>query len=160
MPTPQARLEFLDNEKTRESNLGAIVEAADGVIALIDAKELALHFGVNIDEADPKATKERSEMEEKKTALAGALGRKARALIDLRRLAEKPQEPVEAAAGVAAEGGGGDKGVEEGKDATAGTPPPPPPTTTTTALLAPAEEDIAGVLAELAKWDSLDQVSW
>jgi hypothetical protein len=85
----QARLEFLDDEKRRKEGLAGVVAAADGVIGVVDTTELALHFGTNVDEADPKAVKHNTEMEDRKKALANALARKARAMIEQRQGGEE-----------------------------------------------------------------------
>jgi tripeptidyl-peptidase II len=63
--------------------LAAIVEAADKIIKEISQDELAKHFGLNHDKEDPKAVKERKEMDKKKTSLIEALARKARAFGDI-----------------------------------------------------------------------------
>lgn len=145
---PQGRLEFLDNEKSRAEHLPEVLAAANQVISLIDKQELALHFGVNVDEDDPKAVKRNSELEARRSALVDALARKARAIDDM------------AAATTAT------------TQATTDTPAPAEDkaaqadTTSTTAAEASAEaggaavegETFADTLAELAKWTSLDQV--
>ncbi len=140
IPLLQARLKFVDGEKTRKEHLAEVVAAADAVVGLVDTQALALHFGVKVDENDPKAVKLRGEMEEKKTALADALARKARALIDLRSEAEgedgssvktSPSSVVE----VGEEAAEKDKKAKEEEE----------------------KDEVALVLAELLKWDNLEQ---
>ena len=83
LPLLVAMLKRLDeDDKKRKDQLDKIVESADSIIGAISKDELALHYGKNHDKEDPKAVKERKEMDEKKSTLVDALGRKARAQAD------------------------------------------------------------------------------
>ncbi|KAF1782408.1 Peptidase S8, subtilisin, Ser-active site [Phytophthora cactorum] len=76
LPAMQAKLHHFDFEANRSTQLAAIIEAADAVLALIKQDELALFF------AEKKLRKEK---EKEKAILADALARKARALGDLKQ---------------------------------------------------------------------------
>eukprot|EP00624_Nannochloropsis_granulata_P005147 evm.model.NODE_3634_length_32890_cov_30.974672.4 len=151
----KARLKFLDGEKTRKEKLGEIVSAAEAVVALVDTQELALHFGVKMDENNAKAVKVRVEMEEKKTALADALARKARALIDMRKGAGKVEGGVVAKSDNVAEVEAQNKEKKEGQEDVRVMP-------STKAQeeegeKGKEEDEVTAVVAELMKWDALDQ---
>lgn len=160
IPLHQARLRFLDEENSRNERLPDVVSAANSVIDLVDRQALASHFGVKVDENDPEAMKVRGDMEEKKAALVDALARKARALIDRRGGGEKKEgggvgqhvkvrpdaekqrsdEAGEKERDEEDRNGGlqGVLGHEARKSGVHGA-------------------DVAAVVAELMKWDSLDQ---
>lgn len=140
IPFLQARLHFLDDEKARAERLPAVVAAAEAVVKEVDQTALALHFGTKVDEADPAQVKARAEMEEKKAALADALARKARALIDL-----------QAAAAAGGEGKGQGQGKDGGSVVELGEEK--------AEAVAPSkgDEEVAAVLKELGKWDTLDK---
>lgn len=167
----QARLEFLDNEKTRSEHLDEVILAANRVIGLVDARELALHFGVNVDEDDPKAVKRNSELDSKKGALVDALARKARAIDDssattAATAGQATAAPVASSSSSSSSAVAGEGATEEGdkKEAGGGA------TTTTSSSSSSTgggesstsgqedEETFTSVLAELAKWTSVDQV--
>ena len=160
IPLLQARLRFLDDEKARAGRLPAVVAAAEAVVKEVDQTALALHFGTKVDEADPVQVKARGEMEERKAALADALARKARALIDL-----------QAAQTVVAGGGGEAKGKEDGggnvvevteEKAEALAPPSSGSGSSSSSSSSSSSkggesEEVAAVLKELGKWDALDK---
>lgn len=155
IPLLQARLKFLDGNKMREDKLGEIVSAAEAVIALVDTKELALQFGVKLDENDAKAVKVRGEMEKKKTAMADALARKARALIDMRKGAGKVE------GGIVAKRDRVAKVEIQGKEKTEGHEDirlmPCMRVQEEEGEKGKEEDEVTGVVAELMKWDDLDQ---
>mmetsp|Transcript_8805 Transcript_8805/g.11071 ORF Transcript_8805/g.11071 Transcript_8805/m.11071 type:complete len:1292 (+) Transcript_8805:46-3921(+) len=81
LPLLMAMLRYYDKKDSRSEKLQSIIDTADLVINQVDQKELAAHFGSNHDEEDPKSTKERKVMEEKKTFLIEALARKSHAKV-------------------------------------------------------------------------------
>lgn len=128
----------MDGEKGRGEKLAEVLSAANSVIAQVDTQDLALHFGVNVDEDDPKAVKRNTEYENKKAALVDALARKARALSDLQ---------AKAPAAEGKEGEAKEEGAEKSEAAEADKAKTPP-----------SPDSVEGVLAELAKWATLDEV--
>jgi hypothetical protein len=128
----------LDGEKGRGEKLAEVLSAANSVIAQVDTQDLALHFGVNVDEDDPKAVKRNTEYENKKAALVDALARKARALSDLQ---------AKAPAAEGKEGEAKEEAAEKSEAAEADKAKTPP-----------SPDSVEGVLAELAKWATLDEV--
>jgi tripeptidyl-peptidase II len=149
IPLLQARLHFLDGEKTRTEQLAAVVAAAEAVVKEVDQTALALHFGTKVDEGDPVQVKARAEMEEKKQALADALARKARALIDL-----KAGTTEEEAAGKKTKGEDGEIVVDVGEEkaeATGGA------AVEGKEGKGKEEEEVTATLKELGKWDALDK---
>ena len=60
-----------------------IITTADQIISMIDEKELALNFGVNLDKEDKKASAARKDFEVIKSTLVAALVSKANALIEI-----------------------------------------------------------------------------
>lgn len=80
LPVLQAYLKHVDTASNREKQQADIVAAADAVIAMINADQLATHFGTNSDKDDVQAAKLRKEMTTQKEALIDALARKARAI--------------------------------------------------------------------------------
>ena len=129
LPLVQAKLAHVDAEEGRKDRLPAVVAAADAVIAMIDATELALHFGTNTDADDVDAVKVQKEFEAKKKALIDALARKARAAGQLTPGGGGEGSGGGAAAAAAAEEGAGDAG------------------------------DFTAALKALKKWDKVDHTS-
>jgi len=82
LPLLISGLKYYDHKDRRANNLEKIVKIADCIVALIDEKDLAAHFGTEHDKEDAKACKEHKEMEEKKAFLVESLARKARAAAD------------------------------------------------------------------------------
>ncbi len=103
-------------DKHREKDMRAVVAAADRVVAAIDTRALAEHFGTNIDPDDTEAAKLRKEMDERKAALCTALHLKARALYDLAGK-EEPGSDARATADTAFEAAFGE--LEKWTDTTA-----------------------------------------
>lgn len=95
LPVLRAQLSRADG-KQRRDDLGAVVAAADRVIAQIDQEALAAHYGVKLDPDDKAGAKVRKEMDKQKTVLTDALHRKAKALFDLaaKSRAEGQPEPL------------------------------------------------------------------
>lgn len=149
IPLLQARLHFLDTDKAgggRAERLPAIMAAAEAVVAQVDQTALALHFGTKVDEGDPAQVKARGEMEEKKAALADALARKARALIDLKG------DSAQGGKGKQEKEAGSSSVVEVGEEKAEATG-----TSTATAATGGADDEVAATLKELGKWDTLDK---
>ena len=71
-----ARLHLVDNDD-REERLSAVVAAADAVIATVNRRRLARHFGTR---PDPEQAERNAEREAERSALIDALYRKGRAL--------------------------------------------------------------------------------
>jgi len=80
LPTLVAQLHRLDQTKSRKQHLPKVVTAADAVIAQLHPKELAAHFGTNVNPGDTKAVQLRKKMNDRKTILVDTLYRKGRAL--------------------------------------------------------------------------------
>jgi len=155
IPLLQARLMFLDGEKTRKDKLGEVIGAAEAVVATVDTQELALHFGVKVDENDPKAVKARGEMEEKKAALSNALARKARALIDLRKGTRgEVKGGVVGVSGSVVEVEVGKEKEKKGGEEDGGVGPS---TRVQEDGGKEGKDEVTAVVAELMKWDALDQ---
>lgn len=84
LPIAQTKLQHVDNEKDRATQLNEVVAVADAVVAEIKQDELALFFGTRSVAGDqPHAQKKlQKEKEAEKEILIDALNRKARALGD------------------------------------------------------------------------------
>ncbi|ETN14421.1 hypothetical protein PPTG_07472 [Phytophthora nicotianae INRA-310] len=82
LPAMQAKLHHFDFEANRSTQLAAVIEAADAVLALIKQDELALFFGTRSVPGDQPATEKKLRKEKEKAILVDALARKARALGD------------------------------------------------------------------------------
>ncbi|MBT6154691.1 MAG: S8 family serine peptidase [Planctomycetaceae bacterium] len=80
LPTLVAQLHRLDQIKNRKQHLPKVVTAADAVIARLHPKELAAHFGTNVNPGDTKAVQLRKTMNDHKAILIDTLYRKGRAL--------------------------------------------------------------------------------
>ncbi|MCH7990350.1 MAG: tripeptidyl peptidase II, partial [Planctomycetes bacterium] len=80
LPILLAVLHRLDQEKTRKQHLPEVVAAADNVLAQIDTKKLAAHYGTNVNADNPDEVKLRKTMDEQKSVLVDTLYRKGRAL--------------------------------------------------------------------------------
>ena len=79
-----------DAISTQESNLKQKFElliktitTADQIVSMIDEKELALNFGVNLDKEDKKASAARKDFEVSKSTLVAAFVSKANALVEI-----------------------------------------------------------------------------
>jgi tripeptidyl-peptidase-2 len=92
---PVARLKRLDDPEHRKERLSKVVEAADAILARIDAQALAAHYGTNVNDDDPQAKAERRRMDEQRAILVDTLYRKGRALgyMELPDVVEK--HPIE-----------------------------------------------------------------
>ena len=134
LPVLQAYLKHVDTAENRGKDQAGIVAAASAVIAMIDAAELASHFGTNIDKDDVQAVKLRKEMTTKKEALVAALASKARALGHAEAQAKAADVPAQSGAPKAAVDASAGAGADA--DADAGT--------------------FEAVLKELKKWDTVD----
>ncbi|HMB70800.1 MAG TPA: S8 family serine peptidase [bacterium] len=89
LPVLSAKLRQVDGEDGG-GPVKDVVAAADQVIAAVDRRALAEHFGTEIDPEDPAAQEEREERTEERAALRDALYRKARALAAA--AAESPED--------------------------------------------------------------------
>ena len=80
LPVLVALLHRLDQTSNRKQHLPRVVAAADTVIAQLHPKELAAHFGTNVNPGDTDAVRLRKEMNDRKAILIDTLYRKGRAL--------------------------------------------------------------------------------
>ena len=84
------RLQMLD-DADRKERLPKVVKAADAIIAKIDTKKMAAHYGVRLDTANKAAKKARQTIDKQKALLVDALYRKARAVAFM-DLPPKPED--------------------------------------------------------------------
>ncbi|OQS04901.1 tripeptidyl-peptidase [Thraustotheca clavata] len=82
LPLLQACLHHYDKEATRQDALDDIIQSADAILDVIDANELAAHYGLKLIPNDVAQAKLRKEKDNAKSAFIDALARKARALGD------------------------------------------------------------------------------
>lgn len=80
LPVLVARLQKLDDVKKRKERLQEVVDAADAVLAELDADEIAGAFGTRIPAGDKDAAKARKLAENRRDLLIDTLYRKGRAL--------------------------------------------------------------------------------